>query len=173
MIDFKNLKKLTIGGIELKQLFINGIQVWKAISYTNQIPISTDKDGSIYNGKGYIERYYDNNGNVGTNSATDLSGFIPCKIGDVVRMKNVPYDGSVASARLTFYKPDKTYIGQILASSSWIMTNTLKAEKDSAGNYVKFTINSHSTTTGCGFFRISANDINANSIITINQEITD
>ena len=172
-MDFSQFKKLTIGGVELKQLFINGVQVWKGVSYTNQIPISTDKDGSVYNGKGYRENYYDNNGNIGTNNTTDLSGFIPCKIGDVVRLKNVTYDGTNSSARLTFYKPDKTYIGQVTSNSSWIMSNMFAAEKDSSGNYVKFTIKSHTSTTGCGFFRISANEINANSIITVNQEITD
>lgn len=170
-MDFSGFKRLIIDGIELKQLFINGIQVWKGVSYTNQIPISTDTDGSIYNGKGYRTGYYDNNGNVGLNTTTDLSGFIPCKIGDVVRLKNVKYDGSNSSARLTFYKPDKTYIGQVTSNSSWIMNNIFKAETDASGNYVKITINSHTATTGCGFFRISANEINSSSIITVNEEI--
>ena len=30
MMDFSAIKKLTIGGVELKQLFIGGIQVWKS-----------------------------------------------------------------------------------------------------------------------------------------------
>lgn len=29
MMDFSKFRKLYINGVELKQLFINGIQVWK------------------------------------------------------------------------------------------------------------------------------------------------
>lgn len=170
-MDFSGFKRLIIDGIELKQLFINGIQVWKGVSYTNQIPISTDTDGSIYNGKGYRTGYYDNNGNIGFSASTDLTGLIPCKVGDVVRLKNVTISASTTSARFTFYKSDKTFIGQIMANATWIINNTLKAETDASGNYVKITINSHTSTTGCAFMRVSAGDINDSSIITVNEEI--
>ena len=43
-MDFSVIKKLTIGGIELKQLFINGVKVWAMKTFTNQVPISTDTD---------------------------------------------------------------------------------------------------------------------------------
>lgn len=169
MIDFKNLKKLTIGGVELKQLFINGIQVWKAISYTNQIPISTDKDGSIYNGKGWKDATYDNNGNVGTNNATDLTGFIPCKAGDIIRLQNMPFNSSVNTCRLTFYKSDKSFLVQALVGSTWYLDNELKGVKDSSGNYIQWTIKNLTGTVA--FIRITAASITADSIVTVNQEI--
>jgi hypothetical protein len=169
MIDFKNLKKLTIGGVELKQLFINGIQVWKAASYTNQIPISTDKNGSIYNGKGWKDATYDNNGTVGVNNATDLTGFIPCKAGDVVRLQNMPFNTSVAQCRLTFYNSSKGFIGQYLVASSWYMDTELKGVKDASGNYIQWTIKNLSGTVA--FIRITAASITTNSIVTVNQVI--
>ena len=44
MIDFSKFKKLTIGGVELKQLFINGIRVWKS-GYKNWVKFSTENGG--------------------------------------------------------------------------------------------------------------------------------
>ena len=168
-MDFSQFKKLTIGGVELKQLFINGVQVWKGVSYTNQIPISTDKDGSVYNGKGWKDATYDNNGNVGTNGTTDLTGFIPCKAGDVIRLKNMPFTASVAACRITYYKSDKSFITQHIAASSWYMNNVLKGVKDSSGNYIQLTINS--SIGAVAFIRFTAASITADSIVTVNEEI--
>ena len=171
-MDFSQLKKLTIGGIELKQLFIDGIQIWKAISYINQIPVSTDASGAIYNGKGYKEKTYINNGVEGSNSTTDSTGFIPCKVGDIIRMKNMPFSSTVAQCRISFFKSDKTFIGQVLVSSSWYMDTKFIGVKDSNGNYTELTItNVSGITANCAFVRITAIDITADSVVTINQEI--
>lgn len=170
-MDFTTLKKLTIGGVELKQLFIDGVQVWKGVNYTNQIPISTDKDGSIYNGKGWKDATYDNNGTVGTNSTTDLTGFIPCKAGDVIRLQNMPFNTSVNTCRLTLYKADKTLLGQYLVTSGWYMNTVFKGVKDSAGNYIQWTIENSSSYAATAFIRISAASITAASVVTINQVI--
>lgn len=170
-MDFRTLKKLTIDGVELKQLFINGVQVWKGVNYTNQIPISTDKDGSIYNGKGYKENTYDNNGNVGTNNGTALTGFIPCKAGDVIRLQKMPFNTSVSNCRLTLYKADKTLLGQYMVSSGWFMNTVFKGVKDSAGNYIQWTIENSSSYAATAFVRITAASITAASVVTINQVI--
>lgn len=169
-MDFRTLKKLTIGGVELKQLFIDGVQVWKGVNYTNQIPISTDKDGSIYNGKGYKENTYDNNGNVGSNSTTDLTGFIPCKAGDVIRVKNMPFGASVSQCRMTLYNSSKSLVAQYLGSSTWYMDRVLKGVKDASGNYIQWTMANPSGKT-VAFIRLSAISITADSVVTINQVI--
>lgn len=172
MIDFKNLKKLTIGGVELKQLFINGVQVWKAVSYTNQIPISTDKSGAIYNGKGFKENTWVNAGNEGSVSGKNCTGFIPCKIGDVIRLKNIGFDND-SNNRLSFFKSDKSYIGQANGNSTWYLNSVFKGEKGSDGYYNKLTLADNAISTGCAFIRVSCNNIDSSSIITVNQEITD
>jgi hypothetical protein len=70
-----------------------------APKYTNQIPISTDKDGSIYNGTGYKLSTRGNSSGEpadvtsGTNP-TFFTGFIPCKKGDIIRFKNCFMIGS-------------------------------------------------------------------------------
>lgn len=63
--------------------------------YTNQIPISTDTNGTIYNGTGYREKTRGNSSgaatDIGTQTAVNpvfFTGFIPCKQGDVIRLKN-------------------------------------------------------------------------------------
>lgn len=172
MIDFKNLKKLTIGGVELKQLFINGIQVWKAISYTNQIPISTDKNGNIYNGKGFKENTWVNSGNEQMLNGQDSTGFIPCKVGDIVRLKNVSFDNNSYN-RLSFFKSDKSFIGNVLGNSTWVLNTAFEGVKGSDGYYSQFKIISRAETANCAFLRVSCPNIDSSSIITVNQEITD
>ena len=68
---------------------------YEKMTYTNQIPISTDTDGSIYNGTGYKTASRANSSgeivSVDTPSASNptfATGFIPCKQGDVIRFKN-------------------------------------------------------------------------------------
>lgn len=176
MIDFKNLKKLTIGGVELKQLFINGIQVWKAASYTNQIPISTDQSGAVYNGKGWKANTRVDPSGDQTVSGCESTGFIPCKVGDVIRLKNVTMPKGNANCRIVFYKSDKTRINHAQCNSSWYVDTCFKGVLDSNNSYTKFTITSASCaemTSGTAFIRITANHIDDNSIITINQEIKD
>lgn len=174
MIDFKNLKKLTIGGVELKQLLINGIQVWKAISYTNQIPISTDVSGAIYNGKGWKENTYIQPSGDQTLSGYESTGFIPCKVGDVIRLKNVTMTKGNAYCRIVFYKSDKTRINHAQCNSSWYVDTCFKGVVDGNNSYTQFTIiNLSEMTAGTAYIRITANHIDNNSIITINQEITD
>lgn len=69
------------------------IGVLNTASYTNQIPISTDTDGSIFNGTGYkASARCSSDGSIsditsGTNPAF-VTGFIPCKQGDIIRLKN-------------------------------------------------------------------------------------
>lgn len=87
MMDFTKLKKLSIGGVELKQLFINGVQVWKS-GYKNWARYSTEADGvTIYNGgKGYKDGYRVRSGGAeGATAQGACTGFIPVKGGDIIR----------------------------------------------------------------------------------------
>lgn len=87
MIDFSTIKKLTVDGVDLKTLAINGIEVWRAISYTNQVPISINADGTIYNGCGYKDGYRIRSGGAeGVSDYSTCTGFIPFKKGDTLRI---------------------------------------------------------------------------------------
>lgn len=174
MMDFSQFKKLTIGGVELKQLLINGIQVWKAISYTNQIPISTDASGNIYNGKGYKANVFVHTNGDSSMSGYYSTGYIPCAPGSVIRLKNAPLLQGNAYCRIAFFDSNKTRIGHANAGATYIMNTVFKGVLDSNNNYVELTVKEYSgTSAGMAYVRFTTTYLGADSVITINQEITD
>lgn len=140
-------------------------------NYTNLLPLATDASGAVYNGKGYKVNAYDNNGTEAYNDRTCLTGFIPCKAGDVIRIKNMPFNTTVQQCRLSFYTADKTFIGQAMGNSTWFMDTEFVGIKDDAGNYISWSIKDTSASTGCAYVRITAISITDDSIVTINEPI--
>lgn len=158
--------KITSGTQVLWQKVIN------VVNYTNQIPISTDESGNVFNGTGFMTSKYMNQGTVNENSTTCVTGFIPCVKGDVLRMKNMSFNTTVAQCRLTFFDVNKTYISQALVGSSWYMDTKFTGIKDDDGNYVCLTLADVSgMTTNMAYIRITAIDITEDSIVTINEPI--
>ena len=87
MIDFSKIKKLTVDGVDLKSLAINGVQVWKS-GYKNWVPYSINADGTIYNnGLGYKDGYRVRSGGAeGEQASATCTGFIPLRKGDTLRI---------------------------------------------------------------------------------------
>jgi hypothetical protein len=80
-------------------------------TYTNWLPISTDTDGSIYNDVGYADGYRINSsGNPSANSGTCCTGFIPCKRGDVIRLKNIPITNNQYYNGIVSYDSNKSFL---------------------------------------------------------------
>lgn len=187
MMDFSKFKKLTIGGVELKQLFINGIQVWKAITFKNQVPISTDKDGSIFNGVGYKENVrLSSSGGISSSAQNGsvTTGFIPF-YGDItiIRMKGVEWLNTTANYGghyyINFYDSNKKFLtycaSQNVSSSAHIVTVT----RDSNGIETVDFNESYGTTNAflqdvrkAKYIRITARGKGADMIVTINEEIS-
>ena len=142
-------------------------------AYTNQIPISTDASGAVYNDKGYMaDRQAGTNGTEANFVGLCCTGYIPCKVDDVIRMRNIEFNATHDKAAILFFKEDKTFIGTVLAKSSWYMDTKFVGSKDDSGNYTMFTIASIAdVTAGCGYIRINAISITDDSIITINEPI--
>jgi hypothetical protein len=156
-------------------------------NFTNQIPISTDTDGTIYNGIGYKENMYLSNGVPGSRSGIDCSGFIPIGSGSsqsatgeqVVRMKNVTAINDT-NFRIALYKSDKTLIEQIYGSKfEDTYLTPIPYETDTDGNVVEFDLTAFTAHirdyNGKGetaYIRICCPNIDENSIITVNEEIT-
>lgn len=117
MIDFSNLKKLTIGGVALKQLFINGIPVWKS-GYKNWVTCSTESDGvTIYNGGlGYKNGYRIRSGGAeGAMTTGSCTGFIPVKGGDVIRLSGWDFSVSTTNNAINVSNAAFANIGQLTA----------------------------------------------------------
>lgn len=141
------------------------------VSYTNQIPISTDTDGSVFNGTGYKSGYYlTSSGALDSWSGVEVTGFIPCKYGDVVRLSGITMTSTNANAgtinRVLCYQSDKSTVTAVCNSR----TNSIKwwdATYDSDNNVVQFTCYAKDTA----YIRICAEEINGESVITVNEEI--
>lgn len=185
MIDFSAIKKLTIGGVALKQLFINGIQVWK--SFTNQVPLSTDTDGSIFNGVGYKEnvRLSSSGGISGSaQNGSVTTGFIPFHgDGSVLRLKGVEWKDTHGNGHhyLSYYDENKKHLTYLSADmysgGTWnhVVTVTRDANGVETVVWNKDYGDTNSVLNGvrqAKFIRITARGKGTDMIVTINEEIT-
>lgn len=150
-----------------------------APSYINQLPLATGTDGSVYNGVGYASgQRLNSSGAAEGYNGSYLTGFIPVKIGDVVRLKNVTWQNGVTTGlnsgnqRISFYSAGKTHLAQTNAIG---LGGTLSGVKDANGIWTQFTVKNFSggDLTNAAFFRINCAGITSESIITVNEEIAE
>jgi hypothetical protein len=177
-MDFTKLKKLSIGGVELKQLFINGVQVWKA-GYKNWAHNAIDTDGGIYNGgKGYIDgQRLSSGGTLKEMPNSTATGFIPIKSGDVVRIGGYPWYSTTSS--LNYFNLYNSSFGLVKArTSAGISTDTsVVSSAVIKGDIIEITIANNANIAYCRVNYYGSNDdiINvtgANLVVTVNEEIT-
>lgn len=117
-MNLADYKKLSIDGIELKDLTINGVLAWKAKTFTNLIPLSTEADGkTIYNGGlGYKDRYRVRSGGAEAEDRyTTITGYIPYKKGDKLYIYP-PFFGENTANTVNFYDVSFACLGQITDS---------------------------------------------------------
>lgn len=147
-------------------------------SYTNQVPISIDSSGSIYNGTGYKNGYrLSSSGSESANDEkTTVIGFVKAKAGDTVRIKGYKwYDA----------EPSMNYFIGYNSSFTKVYTGNARGTYDTSDLISSM---SYDETTGIStvviksgisieYIRISVYDVNgvdgANLIVTVNEEITD
>lgn len=150
----------------------------KVTNYTNQIPISTDINGNVYNGKGYKEGYYLSSGNETARNGSIVTGFIPCGTypNYTVRMKNVTFDKDASDKsyhRIAIYDADKKHLAQINAASTSAPYGTVV---DDNGVWTKFqfrTTMASVDVSQMAYFRLCCSYIGEDSVITVNEEIDD
>ena len=153
--------------------------------YTNQLPVSTDTDGSVYNVVGYMEGYrLNSSGSVveyaGTNYTMSVTGFIPVQAGDVIRIKNAvidPDDTNAGSVNMKFYDSDKNVMS---GGGSWSAILNAPCSTcqsyvaDDDGNVIEFTLPTGTTYDGVlAYIRLTLGDVTGASVITVNEEITE
>lgn len=182
-MDFRELKKLTIGGVDLVQLFINGVQVFKA-GYKNWVKYSTESDGvTIYNGGlGYKNGYRIRSG--GAEAAQDTAsctGFIPVKGGDIVRISGVDFSKGLVDNAVNVSDSGFTNIGQMTPSyhnagygifavnapyQAYCFDSVVK-ESDGVWKWVL-----PPATSGVAYIRVTGyTKDGSNLIVTVNEEI--
>lgn len=94
-------------------IVITAMAVAQAPSYTNQIPISTDASGDVYGTNGYaLNTRINGSGAVVSGDGCLTTGFIPCAVGDTIRLNKFVTSLSTYGgyAKLTFYDAGRTKI---------------------------------------------------------------
>ena len=147
------------------------------VSYTNVIPLSQDTDGSIYNSVGYkTDTRLNTNAEERTKEGCGITGFIPVKSGDVIRLKNVQlYDGDTDHDYLGFFNTNHAivyhaypnrYNGADTDPVTHVTDPKIDFTEDSNNYITQFTVPDDSNIA---YMRISANGVNEEAIITINE----
>lgn len=140
-------------------------------AYTNQIQISIGTDGKPFNnGQGYKTGYRLSlsGGGESAQDGTEVTGFIPVTTNSVIRIKNIAYVGDTTRGVVGY---DANFTK--LTTANGVPISTLF--KDSEGNGVMASSelgkHTHFNSDNLKYIRLCSTDINANSIITVDQEI--
>lgn len=181
-MDFSTLKALTIPQGYVVKIEVNGVTIWEMpSSYTNQVPISIDADGSVFNGTGYQDGMRVRSGGaLGSWSGAVATGFIPVKAGDVILFTcnewdtranngntiNFGYISGGVFTSLGSYTTGGAVYGLYSSSSEW---EILMATKVRDGIWKQVVPPNASIT----HMRMSCYGAGADLIVTVNEEITD
>ena len=141
-------------------------------AYTNQIPISTDSSGNIFNGTGYKTGYcLSSSGAEVSDGVHIVSGFIPVTKGDIIRIKDIQFDETLMLALYPASRPN----------SSNNIGKTMMAIRDGTAYGVLTVSNNEITwdTSSIGYYfwndfaylRVTVNSPSA--VVTVNEEIAE
>lgn len=183
-----NSVNITMGGMDVSTFYKDGIisipevtgdivitatAIAQGPAYTNQIPISTDSTGAIYNNIGYKDGYRITDSGVDEEYGhKSVTGFIPIKKGDTIRIKGV-YNNDVNSCRIATYDSSKTF--QTSRNGSIFATTGSYSLLNDIMTYIP---NEYTVNDATRYFRFSC-DTGAHTgeedgsklIITINEPI--
>lgn len=176
MIDFSAVKAISIAEGVVKKIVAAGKTLWEAIKFTNQVPISIDTDGSIYNGTGYKDGYrLSSSGVEKTSNYSTVTGYIPVTGGEVIRI-NFPWYSTTSSLN---------YICAYDASFGFLYAGTSQGSYSSTsifGSVVQdgdVTVITLKNVTNMAYIRLSyyggadgnLNVTGADMIVTLDEEI--
>lgn len=129
-------------------------------NYTNRLPLAINENGSVFNVTGYKNGFRLSSSLVEKEqTGCGYTGFIPATTGDVIRIKNIP-------ACTTGYGYVHYFNSSFAQSHSGTSLDTTDFVPDSNG------VGSFTISSPCDYIRLSYGNMSADSIITINEEIT-
>lgn len=187
MMDFSTVKAVSIAEGVVTKIVAAGKTLWEAITFTNQVPISTDTDGSVFNGVGYKDNVrLSSSGGISSSAqnGSTTTGFIPW-YGDTtyLRMKGVEWKNATANYGGHFYvnayDANKKFLDYLSSQNYGDFAHIVTVTRDANGvETVKFNEEYGTTNTllqhfrSAKFIRITAYGKGADMIVTINEEIT-
>ncbi len=127
----------------------------------NQIPLSTDTDGTIYNDIGYKTDTRINSSGIAVDATgVSVTGFIPAKKGDKVYMKGMYVDEASGYTRLAIYDTNKGVVN----------LNIFPTNYTNEGNDIySYTISEENSA----YIRLGVKKtMNGSEVVTINQPIS-
>lgn len=147
----------------------------KIVSYTNQVPISTDADGNVYNGTGYKDGYRINSSGAEAElSGFTATGFIPFTKGQTIRIGGEGITYAEYGCMVMFYDLNKVVLTDKginydkvgdTTYGTWSTENNSVFCLDPLDAYPN-------TLSGInGYIRISAKGSGANLIVTLDEKI--
>ena len=154
------------------------------LGYTNQVPTSIDTDGSVFNGVGYQNggRISTSAGNMSTdNSLSTISGYIPAKNGDVIRVYGVDWVNTSGTKNvIAAYDSNFGYIGSVYGNFKATATGIFSATEVLNDHDVSITLKTKNEMANTiAYVRVSSLGLGkdaidgANMIVTVNEEITE
>lgn len=189
---------INMGGVDVSTYYKDGIiaipnvtgdieitvtAVESAPPYTNQIPLSTDEVGSIYNDTGYMTDHRINSsgavataesGGIGLDNCF-VTGFIPVKGGDVIRLKGAYIEGESGAANTYCYKENRTVTGVALTPYQLVHNYNDTVNEFGPLNYnselnrlYSFTVPDNSEIA---YMRLTLFGNAADAIVTVNEPI--
>ena len=148
----------------------------------NWLAYSQNADGTRYYGTngeaGYKKGYkLSSSGSESTKAETDITGFIPVSVGDVLRFYNFSLDGmsSDYTHKIQFYTTGHTSIGYALATSGNFTADWGAVFDGTELKQITVTSNAGSgkalDLSNVGYIRVCGGDMTADSWITVNEEL--
>ena len=186
-LDFSGVKGIAIPEGNVVKIELSGTVLWVR-EPNNQVPLSTDTDGSIYNGVGYKDnvRLSSSGGVSGSAQAgSATTGFIPFGGDtDIIRIKGAEWLDTYASTGghyyINFYDANKKFLSGLAASAyaTQSLTHVIVITCDDKG-VTTFDFNENYGTTNAflndvreaSYFRLNAYGKGADLIVTVNEKI--
>ena len=185
-----NSVTILMGGVDVSTYYKDGIisipevtgdivitatAVAQAPAYTNLLDTAIDMDGNVIGHTPMYQnmRYNSSSGAPVANQGTNITGLLPIKDGDVVRIR---FKGSsdISYQSIKFFKSDRTQVKTGYVSFYNIKNGHAGTviNVDSANGVIDFKFKATSSeTTGAAYFSIVLYDTLENVIVTTNEEI--
>lgn len=149
--------------------------------YTNQVPISIDTDGTVFNGKGWVEQTrLSSSGGSKTAEYASTTGYISASSCAVVCIKGVSWTGG--SSYVCAYKSDFSFVsalngegayggGEIVSRIDDVTTIKLLSNSDIA--YIRVSASLSASDAGASSVANPKDGPGSYLIVTVNEEITE